>query len=174
MGGAPRMVSSGRRWVGLATLIGRTIIVAELLPNGLGKLSDFSAMAAGMGGVPTTLHGHPFPGAPLLYFPIPSFFLGCSVLFDLLGAVLIIIGLFARPVGIWLASYCLLAIAIYHSALSDPENLRALLRNLPLVGGVLFIGGVGAGPWSLDAYRASRGGGGHRPAHPQRVYEPVL
>lgn len=152
--------SPGGRWArfggNLAAFAGRLIIVGPLLPNGIGKIGDFKAMAAGMGGVPTILHGHPFPGNPRLFFPVPEFFLTCSILFDLVGAALIICGLFARPVAAWLAFYCLLAIWIYHSDVGDAENLRALLRNIPLVGGLLVIAGLGAGGWSIDAARARR------------------
>jgi len=140
----------------LATLLGRFIIVAELFPNGIGKISEFAKMAAGMGGVQTTLHGHPFPGNARIFFPVPEFFLSCSILFDLAGATLIVLGLFARPVAAWLTFYCCLAIFIYHGDLSDPGNVMALLRNSPLVGGLLMIAGLGAGGWSLDARRNNR------------------
>lgn len=33
-----------------------------------------------------------------------------------------------------------------------------MLRNLPLVGGLLILAAMGAGPWSVDAMRANRSG----------------
>jgi putative oxidoreductase len=143
-------------WADLATLIGRFIIVFALIPNGLRKISDFATLAAGMGGERVFVGGHPFPGNARLLFPFPSFFLTCSILFDILGALLVIIGLRARPVAAWLAFYCLFAIWIYHSDFADAENVKALLRNIPLVGGLLFIAGAGPGGWSVDAWLRQR------------------
>lgn len=139
-------------WADLATLAGRFIIVFELIPNGFRKIADFATLAAGMGGKQVFVGGHPFPGNARLFFPYPSFFLTCSILFDIVGAALIIVGLKSRPVAAWLALYCLLAMTIYHSDFGNAENVKALLRNLPLVGGLLFIAGAGAGGWSLDRW----------------------
>lgn len=144
---------------GLPSLLGRSIIALPLIPNGVGKIQDFVPMAAGMGGVPTILHGHPFPGDPQILFPFPQFFLACSITFDILGGLLIILGFFARPVAAWLAFYCLLAIWIYHSDVGDAENVRNLLRNIPLIGGMLVIAGLGAGPWSVDDWRKRKQAG---------------
>jgi putative oxidoreductase len=144
-------------WADLATLIGRFIIVFALIPNGLRKISDFATLAAGMGGEQVFVGGHPFPGNARLLFPFPSFFLTCSIVFDILGGLLVIIGLKARPVAAGLAFYCLFAISIYHSDFADAENVKALLRNMPLVGGLLFIAGAGPGGWSVDAWLGRRG-----------------
>lgn len=155
-------VESGRRAAGLANfamLFGRFLIVFALIPNGMRKLADFSQTAAGMGGVPQMIGGRPFPGVePLFHFPVPEFFLGCSVLFDIGGAILISIGFFTRPVAAWLCGYCLLAMTIYHHDLANAGNLMSLMRGLPLVGGLLFIAGAGPGGWSIDAWRAGRSG----------------
>jgi putative oxidoreductase len=141
----------------LAMLLGRFIIIFGLIPNGMRKLADFSQTAAGIGGIPQLIDGRPFPAVePLFYFPFPQFFLGCSVLFDMGGAVLIILGLFTRPVAAWMCFYCLLAMTIFHHDLAVSGNVMSLMRGLPLVGGLLFIAGAGAGAWSLDAWRGRR------------------
>lgn len=153
---APR-ISRAETLASFAMLLGRFIIIFGLIPNGLRKLANFSQTAAGIGGVPQVIDGRAFPNVePLFYFPFPEFFLGCSVLFDIGGAILIIIGLYTRPVALWMFFYCLLAMSLYHYDLAIEGNMMALMRGLPLVGGLLFIAGAGAGRWSLDSLRARR------------------
>lgn len=148
MNGAPSTALSG-----LAMLIGRFIIVFPLIPNGLRKLGHFDQLAAAIGGTPQLIDGRPFPGVePLFYFPWPALFLGASVLMDIVGSLLVIFGVRTRAVALLLTGYCLLAIAIYHYDISDAENVRSLLRNTPLVGGLLFIAGAGGGRWSLEQW----------------------
>lgn len=140
-----------------AMLIGRVIVVFGLIPNGLRKLGDFNQLAAGMGGTPQVIGGRPFPGLePLIYFPFPEAFLAGSMLFDIAGSLLVIIGLRTRAAAGVLAGYCLLAMTIYHYDFSDAENLRSVMRSLPLVGGLILIAGSGAGAWSIDGWRDRR------------------
>ena len=51
-----------------------------------------------------------------------------------------------------MAGYCVVAMTIYHSAIVSPDDVRAILRNLPLVGGMLLLAGAGAGAWSVDGW----------------------
>jgi putative oxidoreductase len=138
-------------------LAGRVLLVAALLPNGLRKLADFYAIAAGIGGMPQMVHGHIFPAVrPLFYFPAPELFLAASVIFDIGASLLVMFGLRARAAALGLAIYCAFATVIYHYDLANPENVRAVMRNLSLIGGLLFVGGSGAGAWALDARRGRR------------------
>lgn len=142
----------------LAWLIGRVLVVFALLPNGLRKIHTFDVTSAMMGGAPPVMiDGRLFPAQePLFHFPFPEIFLTGAILFDLLGALLVIVGYRTRPAAGVLAAYCLLAMAIYHSDITGPQDLIAVLRNLPLIGGLLILAAVGAGPLSLDAGSAKR------------------
>ena len=83
-----------------ALLVGRLLMVLALFPNGLRKIMTFAQTAAGMGGTEQIIGGRPFPDqTPLFYFPAPEIFLGASVVFDLLGTVLIVLGLRTRAVS---------------------------------------------------------------------------
>ncbi len=142
----------------LALLVGRVMIVIGLLPNGIRKAVSFEMTAAMMGGAPPILiEGKLFPaGPPLFYFPFPEFFLAFATCFDILGSLLLILGLQTRSVATFLAGYCLLAITVYHGNIMGPEDIRAILRNLPLVGALLLLGSTGAGQWSIDGWLRSR------------------
>ena len=136
----------------LAMLIARIVIVGGLIPNGLRKLTNFEQTAAIMAGE-KRMHEEL---VPLFNFPFPEFFLSFSLTFDLLGALLVIIGLKTRPVAAFLFGYCLLAMSIYHWDLSIPGNLHSAIRTVPMFGGLLYIAATGAGGWSLDAWLERR------------------
>ena len=144
-------------WTNFALFVGRFIVVFTLIPNSLRKIATFEQTAAGMGGTPQIINGQPFPPMePLFYFPFPEFFLGASLSFDMLGAILIILGLMTRPVAAFMSAYCVLALSIYHYQLWDEMTVRAVMRTIPMVGGLILIAGAGAGRWSLDHWLASR------------------
>jgi uncharacterized membrane protein YphA (DoxX/SURF4 family) len=136
-------------------LFARIFIVIALIPNGIRKIATFGQTSAAMGGTPQMINGQPFPDqTPLFYFPFPELFLGASVTFDLLGAVLIILGAWTRAVAMFLAGYVLLAIAIYHSDIRHMQDVIYLLRGLAFPGGLLALVYAGGGAWSVDGWRA--------------------
>lgn len=81
-----------------------------------------------------------------LGFPAPHFFAWCATLTELVGGVLIAIGLFTRPMGA-LAAFTM-AVALYQHR-ADP--FRSL--ELPLIYFAIFIGTalIGSGRFGLDA-----------------------
>lgn len=132
----------------------RILIVMGLIPNGIRKITDFDTISAMMGGAaPVMLDGRLFPAQePLFYFPLPELFLGAALVFDIVGAVLVIVGYRTRLAAGLLAGYIVAAMAIYHSDIGGPADVVAILRSLPLLGGVLLLSATGAGHWSLDEY----------------------
>ena len=140
-----------------ALLAGRLLIVLALFPNGARKIATFAQTAAGMGGTPQIIGDRPFPDqTPLIHFPVPELFLGASILFDLVGALLIVIGWRTREAGLALACYVLAAMTIYHSDIRHAQDAMHLLRNLPFLGGLMLLGAAGGGWWSLDGALARR------------------
>jgi len=138
--------------------LARIMIVAGLIPNGIRKITTFDTVSAMMGGAPPVMvDGRLFPAQePLFYFPFPEFFLGCAIIFDILGAVLVIAGYKTRIAAAFMVAYIVLAMSVYHSEITGPQDVIAILRNLPLVGGLIVIAAVGAGRWSIDNYVTTR------------------
>lgn len=136
----------------LGLLVGRILAVFGLALNSMSKVAEFQVTAAMMGGAPQLMaEGASFAAQkPLFFLPFPEFFLAASIGLDLLGAVLLCVGLKTRSVATILFAYCLLAVVIYHGHVSGPLDVRAILRALPLVGCFILLSGIGAGRWSVD------------------------
>ena len=140
-----------------ALLLGRILAVVALLPNGLRKIASFDQTAAGMGGVQQVIDGRPFPAqTPLIVFPAPEVFLAASIAFDLIGALLIIIGWRVRAVGTLLAGYVVIGMSIFAAGIRGPEDGHHLIRNLAFVAALLMLSAVGGGSWSIDGVLAKR------------------
>lgn len=146
--------------IDLALLLGRLLIVVALLENGIRKIATFGMTAAMMGGAPPIMfHGHPFPGqTPLFYFPFPELFLGGSICFDLLGALMVMVGFRTRSAALFLGCYVIFAIAIYHSDVQNLDQALHVVSGFPFVGGLFLIAALGGGAWSLDAWLKRRRG----------------
>jgi putative oxidoreductase len=96
-------------------------------------------------------------GVPLAAVAVPL-----SGVLAIAGGLSILLGYHAR-IGAWLIALFLVAITpMMHNfwAVKDPMmaqmQMIMFLKNLSMLGGALLISQFGAGPWSLDARRASR------------------
>lgn len=154
--------------VDVAMLAGRFLVVVQLLPNGLRKIQNFELTAAMMGGAPPQMiDGRLFPQQePLLHFPFPELFLSCSIAFDLLLSLCVIVGWYTRSSAAFLAVYVMIAATIYHSDIRGPQDVMALVRIFPFVGGLLLIAMAGAGAWSIDGWHRRSAAPGATPARP--------
>ena len=81
-----------------------------------------------------------------------------AVVVELGGGVLILFGLFTRLVGFILAAWCIATALIAHTNLAERAQEIQFFKNMGLAGGFLFLATLGAGAWSLDAWRARRRG----------------
>ena len=81
--------------------------------------------------------------------PLPQIVYVLTVLLELGGGIMLLIGFQARLLGLAFAVFCIAAAVIFHPGLSDPS----FLKNLALAGGFLYVYAFGAGAYSLDAKR---------------------
>ena len=65
--------------------------------------------------------------------------------------------LFARPVGLVLAVWCVATTLIAHTKLADRNQEIHFLKNMAMMGGFLYVAAFGARAWSLDARWLHRG-----------------
>ncbi|WP_279599358.1 DoxX family protein [Methylobacterium sp. E-065] len=113
------------------------MMVALFLVSGIGKLTAVAATQGYM-----TAYGVP----AMLVWPAAAFEIGAGVL--------LLLGLWTRPLGLCLAGWCLLTAAIFHTAFADQNQLINFLKNLTMAGGFLLLARAGATGFSLDARRA--------------------
>jgi len=126
-------------------LVGRILIAFMFMQSGYEKLTDLTGTAGyiASGGLPnsTTLAG-------------------LTGVFELVAGLAILIGFKARWAALVLAAFTLVASFLYHrywTAPADQQMIMQLLfmKNMAIVGGLLVIAALGAGPASVDARKST-------------------
>jgi putative oxidoreductase len=121
------------RWVDAPA---RLLMSALFLLSGIGKLTAVSATQGYM-----TAHGVP----AVLLWPAAAFEIG--------SGALLLLGLWTRPLGVLLAGWCLLTVAIFHTAFADQNQLINFLKDLAMAGGFLLLARAGATGFGLGGRR---------------------
>ena len=119
-------------------LAGRVLLAAIFVMSGLGKVAA--------------------PAATLAYMkaaglPLAPLGLAGSALVELGGGVALILGYRTRVAAAVLAVFALVTTAIFHSALSDQNQLIHFFKNVAMAGGLLQVVAFGGGRISLDGRR---------------------
>lgn len=119
-------------------LIGRILMAAIFVMSGIGKIAN--------------------PGATLGYInamglPFPELALAGAIGIEVVGGLLLVAGLYTRPVALALAGFSILTGLVFHSAIADQNQMIHLMKNLAMAGGLLQIAAFGAGSLSIDARR---------------------
>lgn len=79
-----------------------------------------------------------------------------AVVVELGGGLAILFGLFARPVAVVCAIWCIATALIAHTNFADRNMEIHFFKNIGMAGGFLYVATFGAGAWSLDAWRTLR------------------
>jgi putative oxidoreductase len=118
--------------------VGRILIAALFLMAGIGKLTAVAG---------TTSY------FAKLGLPAPQVMVWLTIAVEIGGAVLLILGWKTRPAAWLLAAFTLVASFLGHPFWDDASQMDAFLKNLAIVGGLLFVAAVGPGALSLDGRR---------------------
>jgi putative oxidoreductase len=86
--------------------------------------------------------------------PVPQLFTALTILVELGGGILLILGLFSRTAAFIMAGFTLLTILLVHHfwTMADAEamaNQLTAMKNLAIAGGLLMITGFGPGAWAI-------------------------
>ena len=119
--------------------IGRVMLALIFIISGAMKLGDISATETYMASV-----GLP----PALALP--------AILFELVGGIMIALGIFMRITALLFAAFCLLTALMFHSETADPVQATAALKNIAIAGGFLCLFAYDQKSWSFDSYRERR------------------
>ncbi|MGH8336308.1 MAG: DoxX family protein [Gammaproteobacteria bacterium] len=120
-------------------VIGRIMLALIFIIAGAMKLTDISGTGQYMAsaGLPTNL-------------ALPA------ALFELIGGIMIVLGIFTRLTALLFAAFCLLTALLFHRETADPMQAAAAMKNIAVAGGFLCLFAYEGKAWSLDNYRARR------------------
>ncbi len=128
-------------WIGLLSLVGRVMLCAIFLLSAVGnKISNFGGVAEAMKG----------QGIPL-----PQAMLASAIGFLIVGSVMIVVGYKARVGAFLLLLFLAVATFYFHDFWEFADAARVdqfnhFMKNLSLMGAMVFILANGAGAWSID------------------------
>lgn len=122
------------------TALGRVFLAALFLASGFSKIGAAAATTSYIAAA-----GLPFPA--LLYF--------ATLVVEIGGGLLLLIGLQARPAAAVLALFTIAAAVVFHNNFADQNQAIHFLKNFAIAGGLLQVAAVGAGRLSLDARRSA-------------------
>ncbi len=128
-----------RPLVNFTDLAGRVLLAQLFLLSGLNKLGAYSATAGYMQSM----------GVPGALLPL-------VIATEIGGALALILGWRMRIGALLLAGFTFLAACIFHRNFADQNQMIHFMKNITIVGGLLVLVARGAGPLSLDAWRARR------------------
>ena len=117
----------------IADLIGRILISALFLLNGIFKISNYD-------GTIDWMENFGMPG--ILIIP--------AIILEIAGPVLIIIGYKTKLAAGLLSLFCITTAVIFHNDFANQMQFTSFLKNIALAGGFLIIFVNGAKGFSLD------------------------
>ena len=115
-------------------LIGRILLGLIFVMSGINKMSGFEGTQQYMAsqGMPMT-----------------SFFLVGAIAVEIFGGLSVILGVKARWGAAALFAFLIPATLIFHTNFGNQTQMIMFLKNLSIMGGLLFVITYGAGPLSL-------------------------
>ncbi len=81
--------------------------------------------------------------------PLTSFLLALTIIIELGGGLLIALGLYARWAALAVFLFIIPATLVFHPFWSDPSQMINFMKNLAIMGGMLYIMNFGSGPYSI-------------------------
>jgi putative oxidoreductase len=117
-------------------LIARILLSAIFLRSGIGKIIDFAGTQQSMASAG---------------IPLTGLFLVGAIVFELVGAISVLLGYKTRWGAIALIIFLIPATLIFHTNFADSMQVIQFLKNLAILGGLLMVVAYGPGMASLDA-----------------------
>jgi len=117
----------------IADLIGRILISALFLLNGIFKISNYDGTIGWMES-----------------FGMPGILIIPAIILEIAGPVLIIIGYKTKLAAGFLSLFCIATAYIFHNDFANQMQLTSFLKNIALAGGFLILFVNGAKGFSLD------------------------
>lgn len=127
-----------KRDIGYTLLLGRILIASIFLMSGLNKI-----MAPGQTAGYMSQQGIPLTGA----------FLIGAIILEVGGGLSLLLGAYTFWGSVALLLFMIPATLIFHTNFSDPNQMVHFMKNLAMMGGLLYVMEAGPGRISIDARR---------------------
>ena len=121
--------------------VGRIFLAALFLISGLSKLGAAAATTAYIASAG---------------LPLPGVFYAITLVVEIGGGLLLLIGFQAKPVAVVLALFSVGAAILFHNNFADQNQAIHFVKNLAIAGGLLQLAVAGAGRLSLDGRRLQK------------------
>lgn len=82
--------------------------------------------------------------------PMPEVLLALTILVELGGGLLLLVGFQARWAALAIFLFLIPVTLIFHPFWADPDQYNAFMKNLAIMGGMLYVMTYGSGPYSLQ------------------------
>lgn len=116
-------------------LIGRVLVSSIFVMSGISKIGNFSGTSQFMASKG---------------LPASDFLLVMTILIEVLGGISIIFGYKAKW-GAWALFVFMIPVTlVFHTNFADQNQMIHFLKNISMMGGLLYIAAAGSGPLSLD------------------------
>ena len=119
--------------INIVDLIGRILISALFLLNGIFKINNYNGAIEWMES-----------------FGVPGVLLIPAIILEIAGPILIIIGYKTKLAAGLLSLFCIATAFIFHNDFADQMQFTSFLKNIALAGGFLILFVNGAKGISLD------------------------
>ena len=119
------------------TLIGRVLLGLMFLVSGIHKIADRHGTQQYM-----IMMG--------MTWMTTLFYIG-AVAVEVAGSLSLLLGYRARAVGWLLFLFMIPTTLIFHTNFGDPNQMIHFLKNVSIMGGLLYVARYGAGRYSMDA-----------------------
>jgi putative oxidoreductase len=124
-------------------LAGRVLLSLMFVLAGIGKIGGFAGTAG-------YIASKGLPASELLT--------GLVILLEIGAGVALALGFLSRWAALALAAFTLIASLIFHAYWSLPADQQMVqqlmfMKNIAIIGGLLFVAAFGPGAWSVDGRR---------------------
>jgi putative oxidoreductase len=119
------------------TLVGRVLLGLLFLVSGIHKIADPHGTQQYMSMMGMT-------------WMTTLFYIG-AVAVEVVGSLSLLLGYRARAVGWLLFLFMIPTTLIFHTNFGDPNQMIHFLKNVSIMGGLLYVARYGAGRYSMDA-----------------------
>lgn len=127
------LISKNPALTNISSLLARVGLAALFILTSFSKIQYFDATAQYMASA-----------------GLPEFLLPLVIAFELIGGLLIVLGLLTQLTAIAFAAFSIVSALLFHFQLDDQMQFLMFYKNIAMAGGFLALASLGAGKFSID------------------------